>query len=76
MDGFGGVLGGSSIYVMVCGGHCGGCAGHWEVVWCAALGIPGGMVGAVSVSVAFCLGFLVGAGDVASGGCVMGGCLG
>ena len=38
------------------------------VVWCAALGILGEMGGAVSVSVAFCLGFLVGAGDMASGG--------
>ena len=32
--------------------------------------------GAVSVSVAFCLGFLVGTGDMASGGCMMGSPLG
>ena len=37
------------------------------VVWCAALGTPGGIGGAVSVSVAFCLGFLVGGGDMALG---------
>ena len=51
---------------------------------CGALG--GGLVcgpwdsrgdgGVVSVSVAFCLGFLVGAGDMASGGCVTGSRLG
>ena len=43
MDGLGGVSSSSSIYVLVCGGYCGGCAGHWGVVWCAALRIPGGM---------------------------------
>ena len=43
MDGLGGVSSSSSIYVLVCGGHCGGCVGHCGVVWCAALGIPGGM---------------------------------
>ena len=32
--------------------------------------------GTVSVSVAFCLGFLVGAGDMASGGCMTGSRLG
>ena len=54
------------------------CVGLWRTLWrmCGALG--GGLVcgpwdsgrwgGAVSVSVAFCLGFLVGAGDMTSGG--------
>ena len=46
MDGLGGVSSSSSIYVLVCGGHCGGCAGHWGVVWCVALGIPEGDGGA------------------------------
>ena len=70
VDDFGGVSGGSSIYVLVCGRRCGGCAGHWGDRLVCGPWDSGGMGGAVSVSVAFCLGVLVGAGDVASGGCV------
>ena len=61
--------------MLVCGGRCGGCAGHWGWSGVRPLGFRGDG-GAVSVSVTFCLGFLVGAGDMASGECMTGGRLG
>ena len=51
-------------------GHCGGCAGHWGAGLVCGPWDSRGDGSAVSVSVAFCLGLLVGAGDMASGGCV------
>ena len=52
----------------MCGALGGGLVcGPWD---------SGGDGGAVSVSVAFCLSFLVGTGDLASGGCMMGSRLG
>ena len=48
--------------------------GGWSGV--RPLGFRGRMGCAVSVFVAFCLGFLVGTGDMASGGCMTGSRLG